>query len=173
MKIPLLTAASTALLLAGAPAFAQIDDAQIAAIVVTANQVDVDAGKLAVERSRTPAVVEFARLMITDHNGVNEAATALVTRLGVTPKASPTSASLEQGGVANLAELRKLQGAAFDAAYVEHEVDYHQQVIEAIDGTLIPGATNGELKALLVKVRPAFDAHLAHARQLLKSLTKS
>ena len=89
MKIPLLAAASTALLLAVAPASAQIDDAQIAAIVVTANQVDVDAGKLAVELSRNPAVVEFARLMITDHTGVNEAATALVTRLRVTPPTLP------------------------------------------------------------------------------------
>jgi len=171
MKIPLLATAAAALLLAGNPALAQIDDAQIAAIVVTANQVDVDAGKLAVETSGNPAVVEFARLMITDHTGVNEAATALVTRLGVTPKTSPTSASLKQAGEENLARLRKLEGAAFDAAYVEHEVAYHQQVIEAIDGTLIPGATNGELEALLVKVRPAFDAHLAHARALLKSLT--
>lgn len=172
MKIPLLTAASIVLLLAAAPAFAQIDDAQIAAIVVTANQVDIDAGKLAAERSKNPEVVEFAKLMITDHTGVNEAATELVTRLGVTPKENPTSESLKQGGDENLARLRKLEGAAFDTAYAEHEVAYHQQVIEAIDGTLIPGATNEELKALLVKVRPAFDAHLEHARQLLESLTE-
>jgi len=173
MKIPILAPAVTALLLAGAPAFAQIDDAQIAAIVVTANQVDIDAGKLAVEKSKNPDVVEFARLMITDHTGVNEAATALVTRLGVTPKENPTSASLKQAGDENLARLRKLEGAAFDIAYVEHEVAYHEQVIAAIDGTLIPGATNAELEALLVKVRPAFDAHLEHARALLKSLSKS
>ena len=46
-------------------------------------------------------------------------------------------------------------------------------MIAAIDETLIPGATNAELEALLVKVRPAFDAHLAHARALLKSLSGS
>ena len=60
--------------------------------------------------------------------------------------------------------------AEFDAAYVAHEVAYHQQVIEAIDGVLIPGAANAELKALLVKVRPAFDAHLEHAQHLQRSL---
>jgi len=173
MKIPLLATAATALLLAGVPAFAQLDDAQIAAIVVTANQVDVDAGKLAVEASGNPAVVEFAQLMITDHTGVNEAATALVTRLGVTPREHPTSVGLQQAGDENLARLRQLEGAAFDVAYVEHEVAYHEQVIAAIDGTLIPGATHSELKALLVKVRPAFDAHLAHARALLKTLSGS
>jgi putative membrane protein len=173
MKLPVVATALVAAALAiGTPAFAQIDDAQIAAIVVTANQVDVDAGELAVATSVNPKVVEFARLMITDHRGVNQSATALVTKLGVKPVPSATSASLAEGGAANLERLRKLQGSEFDRAYVEHEVAYHRQVIEAIDGTLIPGAANAELKALLVKVRPAFDAHLDHARMLLDSLPK-
>ena len=42
--------------------------------------------------------------------------------------------------------------------------------IDAVDKTLIPGATNAELKALLVKVRPAFVAHLEHAKTVLQSL---
>jgi putative membrane protein len=165
-------AACASLLLLAAPALAQVDDAQIAAIVVTANQVDVDAGKLAAATSTDPAVKAFAQLMVTDHGAVNEAAVALVTRLGVTPKDNPTARSLKEAGDANLASLRRLTGAAFDAAYVAHEVAYHQQVLDAIDGTLIPGAANPELEALLVKVRPAFVAHLEHARQLQKSLEK-
>ncbi len=170
MKTPTLVVACASLILLGAPAFAQIDDAQIAAIVVTANQVDIEAGKLAAAMSTNSSVVAFAQRMVTDHTGVNEAATALVTRLKVTPKENPTSASLQQAGDANLARLRNLRGAAFDREYVAHEVAYHQQVIDAIEGTLIPGASNAELKALLVKVRPAFDAHLEHARQLQSSL---
>jgi putative membrane protein len=63
-----------------------------------------------------------------------------------------------------------LKGTAFDKAYVDHEVAYHAQVLEALDKTLIPGARNAELKALLVKVRPAFAAHLEHAKQIQKSL---
>jgi putative membrane protein len=97
---------------------------------------------------------------------VNKSATELVTRLKVTPEDNPTSQSLKSGGDKNLATLKTLKGAAFDKAYVEHEVAYHQQVIEAIDKTLIPGAKNEDLKALLVKVRPAFVAHLEHAKQL-------
>jgi uncharacterized protein DUF4142 len=42
-----------------------INDAQIASIVVTANQVDIDAGRLAVSRSRSDDVKVFARLMVT------------------------------------------------------------------------------------------------------------
>jgi putative membrane protein len=147
-------------------------DAQIAAIVVTANQVDIDAGKLAKSKSTNPDIKGFAQLMITDHSGVNKSATELVNKLHVTPQESSTSQSLKAAGKQNVAKLRSVEGAAFDKAYVGHEVTYHQQVIDALDNTLIPSAQNKELKALLIKVRPAFVAHLEHAQQLQASLAK-
>ena len=146
-----------------------VNDAQIASIVVTANQVDIDAGKLAKSRSTNNEVKAFAELMVTDHTGVNKSAKDLVTKLKVTPEDNPSSQSLRAGGDKNLAHLKTLKGAAFDKAYVDHEVAYHQQVIDALDKTLIPGATNDELKALLIKVRPAFVAHLEHAKHLQSS----
>jgi putative membrane protein len=145
-------------------------DPQIAAIVVTANQVDIDAGKLAMSKAQSADVKAFAQLMITDHTAVNKAATELVQKLHVTPVSSPTSESLQKGGDENLAALKKLAGSAFDKAYVDHEVAYHEAVISALDKTLIPSAQNAELKALLVKVRPAFVAHLEHAKRLQAEL---
>ena len=171
MKTPTLLAAFASLLLVGSPAFTQgLNDAQIAAIVVTANQVDIDAGKLAAATSTDAEVKKFAQLMVTDHTGVNQAAVELATRLGVKPEENDTSRSLAAGGAANLTRLQKLEGAAFDSAYVAQEVAYHQQVLDALDKALIPGAANAELKALLVKVRPAFVAHLEHAQHLDKAL---
>jgi putative membrane protein len=148
-----------------------INDAQIAAIVVAANQVDIDAGQLASSKASNGEVKRFGRQMVTDHKGVNASAVALVTKLKVTPEDNSTAQSLKAGGVENLTHLATLNGAAFDKAYVDHEVAYHEQVIAAIDKTLIPGAKNEELKALLVKVRPAFVAHLEHARHLQSSMT--
>jgi putative membrane protein len=169
-------AGSLMLAVAGASAAADAaeepSDAEIAAIVVTANQVDIDAGKLAKSKSTNSKVKDFAQLMVTDHTGVNQSATDLVNKLGVTPQENATSESLRQGGEQNIAKLKGLQGAAFDKAYVDHEVAYHQQVIDALDKTLIPSAQNKELKALLVKVRPAFVAHLEHAKRLQASLAK-
>lgn len=145
-------------------------DPQIAAIVVVANQVDVDAGKLAQDKTGNKEVREFATLMVTDHTAVNKSAGELVQKLKVTPEPNATSDSLQQGGDKNLAALKGLSGAAFDKAYVDHEVAYHEAVIQALDTTLIPGAHNVELKALLIKVRPAFIAHLEHAKSLQKRL---
>jgi putative membrane protein len=146
-----------------------VNDAQIASIVVTANQVDIDAGKLAKSRSTNKDVKAFAELMVTDHTGVNKSAKDLVAKLKITPQDNPTSQSLKAGGDKNVAHLKTLKSAAFDKAYVDHEVAYHQQVLDALDKTLIPDATNDELKALLIKVRPAFVAHLEHAKHLQSS----
>src|SRR3954447_10968726 len=126
-------------MLAGAvPARAQsVNDAQIAAIVVTANQVDIDAGNLAASHASNDAVKAFGKQMVTDHTGVNKQATELVTKLGVKPEDNPTSKSLASGGEENVKQLKQLKGAAFDRAYVDHEVAYHQQVLDAVDKTLI------------------------------------
>jgi putative membrane protein len=162
-----------ALLLSVAGASAQaINDAQIAKIVVTANQVDIDAGKLAAARATNPEVKKFAQTMVTDHTGVNKQAVALVTKLKVTPEDNDTAKSLYSGGTSNVANLKTLKGKDFDKAYIDHEVAYHQAVIDAVDKTLVPGAQNEELKALLVKVRPAFIAHLEHARKIQADLSK-
>ena len=85
---------TTALLLAATGAFAQgagPTDPQIAHIVVTANQVDIDAGKLAESKGSSKEVRDFGKMMVTDHSGVNKQAVALVTKLGVKPEDNPTS----------------------------------------------------------------------------------
>ena len=148
------------------------NDAQIAAIVVTANQVDIEAGKLAQSKATNPEVKAYGAMMVTDHTGVNKQASDLVTKLGVKPEDNPTAQSLKSGGADNIKNLKTLSGAAFDKAYIDHEVTYHQAVLDALDKTLIPNAKNEELKALLVKTRPAFVAHLEHAKMVAAKVGK-
>lgn len=162
----LMTLASTAVFAQSAAP----NDAQIAGIVVAANTVDIDAGKLAETKTQNNDVKAFAKQMVTDHTGVNKQATALVTKLKVTPEESDTSKALTGGGAENVTKLKGLTGAEFDKAYVDNEVTYHQAVLDAIDKTLIPNAKNAELKGLLEKVRPAIDAHLQHAKHIQSAM---
>jgi putative membrane protein len=154
----------------GQGAAPSLSDAEIAHVAVTANAIDVEIGKLALEGASGEAARAFARTMITDHTAVNERAGALAKRLGVTPADNAVSRSLQEGAAQAKAQLAGARGAAFDRAYVEREVAYHQAVLEALDGVLIPGARNAELRALLREVRPAIAAHLEHARSLRGSL---
>lgn len=150
-----------------------VTDPQIAAIVVAANNVDIEGGRLAASTSANAKVKEFAQRMITDHEGVNKAATALVTKLGVTPEESAASRQQTEAGERARQSLRGKSGADFDRAYIANEVAYHQALLSAIDQTLLPSAQNAELKALLEQTRPAVVSHLKHAQDLQASLGTS
>jgi putative membrane protein len=147
-----------------------INDAQIAHVAYTAGQIDVDAGRQALERSGNADVRAFAETMVRDHAAVNGQALALVQRLHVTPEANPTSTALTSQAADAHRRLATLRGAAFDRAYVENEVAYHRAVNEALRGTLIPGAHNAELKSLLEAGLALFSAHQEHAEQLARRL---
>jgi len=152
------------------PHTAAVTDPQIAAIVVAANTVDIEAGKLAQSKTKNEKVKLFADTMVNDHTAVNKSAVELVTKLGVTPEESETSRGLTASGEQARARLDSLSGEEFDREYIANEVAYHKLVIDAVDKTLIPNAKNAELKAALVNVRPALVAHLQHAEQIQAEL---
>lgn len=154
------------------PAPAPLTDANIAAIVVTANTIDIKNAEMAKAKSKNAAVKAFATQMITDHTSVNKQATDLVTKLNVTPEENATSKGLDENAEMTRDSIKTKDGAAFDKAYIDNEVAYHEAVIGVLDNTLIPGAQNAELKALLVGVRPAFEAHLDHAKKVQAALAK-
>jgi putative membrane protein len=149
------------------------NDAQIAGIVVAADNIDIQAGKLAESKAHDKEVKAFARQMVTDHTGVNRQASALAKKLKLKPEDSDASKSLKDNAKTELDKLKGLKGADFDKEYVDNEVTYHQAVLDTIDKTLIPNAKNAELKALVEKVRPAIEAHLQHAKQVQSTLKTS
>ena len=146
------------------------NDAQIAAIVVAANTVDVNAGKLAEKQAADSDVKAFAKMMVTDHTSVNDQAKALAKKLKLSPEENDTSKRLKKDGEANVDRLKAMKGKEFDKAYIDKEVSYHQSVIDLMDKTLIVHAREPSLKDLLVKVRPNFVAHLERAKQIQSSL---
>src|SRR3954465_12535006 len=111
---------------------AKPNDAQIAHIAYTAGVIDIAAGRQALAKSHAKAVRSFAQEMVRDHGAVNDQALALVKKLGVTPQDNPTSASLQAAAKAKLRELAKLNGKAFDRAYVLNEVAFHKTVNAAL-----------------------------------------
>ena len=147
-------------------------DPQIVGIVVAANQIDINAGKLALDRSHDAQVRQFAQEMVNDHTSVQKSVFALGAKLHVTPADSPTEESLKKGAAESEAHLKTLHGAAFDRAYIDHEVAYHKQVIDAVKTTLIPNAKNAELKSALESTAPMFQGHLEHAEQIQSKLGK-
>ena len=141
-------------------------DANIGAIVLAANQIDIDYGKLALTKSKNKEVRGFAQQMVTDHGAVQKSVIELAGKLHLTPVENDTSNSLKAKSVEVTAKLKSLRGKAFDKFYIDNEVAYHKQVTDAIAGVLIPNAQNGELKAALQGAQTLFLGHLEHAQNV-------
>ena len=142
------------------------NDAQIAHVAYTAGLLDIDAAAQAKQKSKNKVVLAFAADMERDHKAVNEKALALVKKLGVTPEDNDTSKALSKQAADKRAELAKLSGKAFDKAYIDNEVAYHKVVNSALQSTLIPDASNAELKDLLTTGLKIFQGHEQHAEHV-------
>lgn len=168
--ISALSAACLALAASIATAADKPSDPQIAHIAYSAGVIDVEAAKLALSKDTDPNVKSFAQSMLKDHEAVNEMALALVKKLNVTPEDNAISQALAKAAEEKRVELGKLDGAAFDKAYIDNEVAYHQQVNGALETLLIPSAQNSELKSLLETGLKLFQGHQQHAEDVAAGL---
>jgi putative membrane protein len=156
-------------------AFAEIrdmDDAKIADVVITANNIAIQAGKLAHSRSSNQKIREYAERMIGEHATVNGSATELTTRLNLTPRNNPISNELQTDSEKNIAVLASLHGREFDMAYIDQAVILHQDVLDTIDNKLMPNATSEDLKTLLYNLFSPLSDHIEQAREIRESLNK-
>jgi putative membrane protein len=169
MSVVKFAAAMAACWLVATPASAQNakpTDPQIAHIAYTAGQIDIEAAKLALDKTKNSAVRTFADSMLRDHTAVNEQALALVKKLKMTPQDNDTSKALTKQAAEKKAQLTKLSGAQFDKAYVA----FHKTVNGALQTVLIPSASNAELKGLLETGLKVFQGHQQHAEHLAKDM---
>lgn len=171
MKPLFLSAAiATGLLAQTVQAGEQMNDLEIAHTAYTAGQLDIRYAHLALAVSENAEVRAFAETMIRDHSAVNVAAGELITKLNVTPQDNDLSRALVQGAADKRAELMGLSGKAFDCAYAQNELGYHQVVNKTVEESFIPAVTVEPLKDLLSEALVTFKVHEGHAEMMVKGL---
>jgi putative membrane protein len=151
---------------------AALDDPTIVAIFDAANTWDIETSQVALQKSRNRDVRQFASMMVRDHRAVRKMGRDLARKLHVTPTPPGKDFALYQDHQSAMKALRSANGHAFDKAYIDHEVSYHQAVIDAVTTQLLPATRNAEVKALEEKVAPNFQAHLAAAKDVQKKFAK-
>jgi len=150
-------------------AASKLDDPTIVAILDAANTYDMETGSLAVRKSHSRAVRDFGGMLVRDHRSVRAQARKLAKSLHVTPT-PPKDFALAKAHVAAMRSLRGVKGQEFDRAFLQHEIDFHNAVIDAVTKTLLPATQNAQLKDLETKVAPAFVAHRDRAQSLLDGM---
>src|SRR3954462_12740376 len=147
----------------------KINDPTIVAIFDAANTYDIETGGLAVKKARSKQVHEFGEMLVRDHANVRQQGRDLAASLKVRPT-PPKDFALAKAHAAAMTQMRALSGNEFDRAFLQHEIDFHNAVIDAVTTRLLPATQNAQLRDLETKVAPAFVAHRDRAQSLLSDL---
>ncbi|MEY2333636.1 DUF4142 domain-containing protein [Acidithiobacillus ferrianus] len=144
----------------GAIAGGTLDDATIFAIFDQANAVDIYTGRLGAKYGHTEEVRALGKMVATDHVAVQQMGRDLAKKLHIfpTPPDGDTSVADQAKTVSS---LQSAIGPEFDRVYLQHEIVFHQSVIDAIKKTLLPAIQNSEFAGLVKNVLPGFEHHLA------------
>lgn len=121
---------------------------------------EVQSSELALERSQTPAVQEFAQMMITDHTAVNEELAALAQSKGLTVPGEIMGPPAQ-----HMAAVQAAEGDSFDQTYMQHQIQAHEETIMMFQAEA-EGGSDPDLQAFAQKTLPALNAHLQQAQGL-------
>jgi putative membrane protein len=141
----------------------------VAGIVATANEGEIQQGQAAAPKATSAEVRAFAQMMVSDHTAALTAARDTFARNNVTPSENDTTRTLREGSQRTIANLATYNGAAFDRMYMQSQVDLHQWLLTTMDTVLIP-SSRGEMRTLLETQRASVASHLERARQIRAGL---
>jgi putative membrane protein len=151
----------------------QLTEPQIAMITELANTAEVEQGKLAQTKAKNASVKKFAAMMVKHHTEAKTEQSKLFKQLSLTPTQSQDANVLKDGADRTLGTLRGADGAAFDTAYIDSQVDEHQKVLDTIDQKLLPAAKSEDLVNGLKKMRDTVESHLKEAKSIQAELSKT
>ena len=141
-------------------------------ITELANSAEIEQGKLAQSRAKSPAVKKFAAMMIKHHSEAKNEQTKLYKQLNLIPTQSQPATALKEDAEKTLGSLRAADGSAFDVAYMNSQVDAHQKVLDSINQELLPAASDQKLVEGLNKMKKTVEAHLDEAKCIQADLLK-
>ncbi len=149
---------------------AKVSDDQVAEILLTIDEAEVSAGKLAVKRAQSAAVKEFAQMMITEHEAHIKETKKVAKENNIDTDKSDTSKALKDEAKNLIKALEKNEDRDFDRAYLTQQINMHEKALKLIDEQLLPVIEDADLKAFVTRTRAVVAAHLARAQELIKSV---
>lgn len=132
------------------------------AMLMTVNEHEIAVADQALGKNVTGAVRDFAQMMKTDHSK-NLADT---TRLGGAASTSPAVDALKRKGESDERALDAQTGKAYEKAYIDAMVKGHTDALALIDNTLLPAATDANIRQHFTTTRTAVARHLERAKEI-------
>ncbi len=137
-----------------------IPDSAFVRGAATSGQNEIQASKVAQDKTGDPAVRAFAMQMIQDHTTANAQLSTILQPKGVSVSDGPDAEH-----VAAIAKLSAMTGPAFDRAYLQQMVVDHQKTIALFDTESRTGG-DVDVKSFATMTLPILQHHLQMAQQL-------
>ncbi|MFZ5729586.1 DUF4142 domain-containing protein, partial [Phenylobacterium sp.] len=127
---------------------------------------EIQSSQMAVERAQNAEVKEFAQMMIEAHNQSTADLKAAVQASGqaITPPTQPSEEVADE-----LNDLREVAAGEFDEAYIDEQVEAHQEALNLMQRYAGDGDVP-ELQAFAAATAPLIQQHLDRARALQEQL---
>jgi len=136
-------------------------DSTFATKAAAGGMAEVQLGNLAKEHAASADVKSFGERMVTDHTKANDELKKTASGKGIT-----LPASLSSKDQATYDRLSKLNGAAFDRAYMQDMVSDHKTDVNEFKREADKG-TDTDLKAFASKTLPTLQEHVTLAESTL------
>ncbi|NUQ22069.1 MAG: DUF4142 domain-containing protein [Gemmatimonadaceae bacterium] len=147
-------------------------DADIVAYLDVANMTDSANGKLASTKGTSADVKNYGKMMMGEHHTLRDAGKAFAKQKNITPNPAGGDSTLQKAQATMQSLQSQQQGAAWDKAYIDGEVQTHEQVLSNAK-TAHDQTKDADLKALIEKATPVIQKHLDRAREIQQKLGKS
>ena len=144
-------------------------DANVVDVLTVANQGEVDYSQIGVDKATSPAVKQYAQLMVKDHGAMVDAVKGLSTKLGVTPATNDKANDLKEENTKDINDLNSKTGKDFDKEFMEEQIDMHQETLDLLND-LDGRTTNADLKTAIAEAKPKVQAHLDQAKAIKDKL---
>jgi putative membrane protein len=169
MKLSYFSAGAAAVsLLLGAAAFAlDATDQKFTTNASVANLAEIQLAELAQQKASAGEVKQYAQHLRQDHQRATEKLNALAAQKG-----AQLPAELDAQRKREKERLAKLEGAAFDKAYIDLMVKDHKKSISEFEKQAERG-NDAELKQFAAQALPKLREHLNQAQQLQSQLKQS
>ena len=136
-----------------------------------ANTMEIQLSRMAAKQATSPAVKRIATQLVTDHNKNRQEVTGLAKKLNVSLTPATGGSVSASDSAAMPADLQGKSGTEFDRAFVQHQIQLHQNNIQKIESQLLPAVQEPQLKAYLQKTLKAMQGHLATLEKTEQQIT--
>jgi putative membrane protein len=143
------------------PQAAAMTDAQFVQAVANADAFEIQSSELASSRAARQQVKDLAAMMVRDHSSTTQQLTTLAPTINLTAPTPALNGEMQR----KLDGLRSQSGEEFDDAYLDAQVEAHQNAIRTFE-SFVAGAQAGPLRDWANTTLPKLREHLQHAQGL-------